>query len=96
MRARVYVDFNEMPSPDEVLLSQSDTKLDSMGAEVRFVQGGSVAVYQDDPDEHGRPDQLVADGIAVLNTRNDWTSAAKWILRIDTRGIRRASEEMPN
>lgn len=89
MNPRVYVDFNEMPDEDEVLLSKEDTKLDSDGCIVKFVEGLAVAVYMDDEDEFGNPSNLIADGVAVRNTHGGWTSAARWLLKIDDRGIRR-------
>jgi hypothetical protein len=93
MGERVYVDFNEMPSRDEVLLAQGDSKVDRRGNRVEFREGAAVSVYMDDPDEHGRPDSLIADGVAALNKHGGWTAAAKWLLKIDGRGIRRESEE---
>lgn len=93
MDPRVYVDFNEMPSENEVLLSKQDSKLDSAGNVVVFVEGMAVAVYSDDKDENGRQDNLLADGIVVLNTHGGWTSAAKWLLKIDSRGVRHESTE---
>ena len=94
MNPRVYVDFNEMPTSDEVLLSQEDSKLDSAGNLVDFTDGNAVAVYMDDTDEDGNPDKLLADGVAIRNVHGGWTSVAKWILKIDSRGIRRESEEV--
>ncbi len=93
MTPRVYVDFNEMQSANEVLLSQTDTKADSEGGVVEFIEGEHVAVYMDDQDEYGEPDNLISDGIAAKNTAEDWSSTARWILRIDRRGIRHQSDE---
>ncbi len=53
-----------------------------------------MAVYMDDADEHGRPDNLIADGVALPNRYGGWTSATKWILKIDHRGIRHESDEL--
>jgi hypothetical protein len=96
MSARVYVDFNEMLSSDEVLLAKEDKTLDSEGNEICITEGMPVAVFQDDPDQMGAPDRLIADGVAVPNTHGGWSSAAKWVLRIDVRGIRRESDELAN
>jgi len=93
MDPRVYVDFNERYGEDEVLLSQGDSKMDSAGNIVEFTEGKFVSVFMDDPDETGAPDYLIADGVAMKNNYGGWTSAAKWILKIDERGIRRASQE---
>ena len=90
--ARIYVDFNEMVEPDIVLLSKEDTKLDEVGNVVALVEGQRVGVYCDDPDMDGRPARLIAEGSSRRNTFGGWTSAAKWVLKIDSKGIRRESE----
>lgn len=86
--SRVYVDFNEMPSSNEVLLSQLDSKPASDGNVVTFIEGQRVGVYSDDLDEHGHLCKLIADGVAIRNQYGGWTAAARWLLRIDDRGIR--------
>lgn len=91
MKPRIYVDFNGMLSGDEVLLSRSDTKIDSDGNAITFSEGLIVAAYMDDEDEHGNPDNLIADGIAARNTA-EILSSALWILKIDGRGSRHQSE----
>jgi hypothetical protein len=90
---RVYVDFNEMVASDEVLLSKLDTTLDSAGHPVSLLEGAPVAAYMDDPAENGAPDRLIADGVAIRNRHGGWTAGARWILKIDSRGIRRESDE---
>jgi len=47
-RPRIYVDFNELLEPDLVLLSKTDVRADSSGAEVALVEGLRVYVYEDD------------------------------------------------
>lgn len=91
-RPRIYVDFNEMPQRDLVLLSQQDSKPDSEGNLIHFHEGMKVYVYMTDLDENGRPDNLIADGVAERNTRKDWTRAATWCCRIDSAGIRNESD----
>jgi hypothetical protein len=93
---RMYVDFNEMPAATEVLLSKSDSKVDSSGKTIHFVDGMPVSVYMDDEDENGKPDNLIAEGIARRNHHGGWTAAARWLLVIDERGIRHESEERPH
>jgi len=51
-----------------------------------------IAVYMDDTDEMGKPDNLIANGVARRNHHGSWTSAASWILVIDDDGIRHESE----
>jgi hypothetical protein len=90
---RVYVDFNEMVTKSEVLLSKTDTAVNSDGELVQLSEGTHVAVYSDDYDEHGHRDDLIAEGTAKRNTHGGWTSAACWILVIDANGIRHQSED---
>ncbi len=93
MKSRVYVDFNEMISAEEVLLSRTDSKMDTGGNLITFIVGLSVAVYMDDVDEKGDPDNLIANGIVARNTEDGWSSSVPWVLKIDDRGIRHLSEE---
>jgi hypothetical protein len=72
-----------------VLLSQTDEKTDSAGNPIRLVEGLTVHVYMDDPDEAGIPGALVADGVVEPSPGVGWTAPAKWCCRIDSEGIRR-------
>ena len=91
-KARVRVDFNEMVDCDLVLLSAGDSKLDSSGNTVSFVEGLEVDVYQEDSDENGRPDFLVASGIVKRNSAGDWSSHVRWCCKISEKGIHHLSE----
>ena len=91
-RPRMYVDFNEMPSNDRVLLSRTDTKLDSDGNTVQLFEGLEVYVYEYDPDMDGNDDNLLADGICTINTFTDWSSKVKWVVLIDAKGVKHQSE----
>ena len=98
LMARVYVDFNEMLSNNIVLLSKEDIKTDAEGNAVIFTEGKAVSVYMDDVDAEGIPDNLIADGTSELNPyygseRQGWGSHVKWILNIDSRGIRHESDD---
>ena len=95
---RIYVDFNEMLSENTVLLSREDVKKDTEGNAVMFIEGKAVSVYMDDSDGEGRPDNLIADGTAELNPYcgkqgQGFGRHVKWILKIDSRGIRHESDE---
>jgi len=91
-RSQFYVDFNEMPEPDLVLLSKSDIKLDSQGNAVSLEEGMSIDVFMDDLDAAGNVDNLIAAGVVELNRSDDWSRHVKWCCRIDEKGIRRQSE----
>ncbi|WP_144430654.1 hypothetical protein [Jannaschia donghaensis] len=91
-RPRLYVDFNEMQSDKRVLLSKTDSKLDSEGNVIQLSEGLSVYIYQDDPDIDGQDDNLIADGTCVKNDANDWSRLARWSCEIDQLGIRHQSD----
>jgi hypothetical protein len=89
---RLYVDFNELVEEDLVLLSQTDKQVDSDGNEISLFEGLTVKIYDEDVDENGEVDNLIASGRVELNTIGGWTSKCKWNCRIDSRGIRNESE----
>ena len=99
--ARVYVDFNEMLDGDTVLLSREDSKPDNEGNIISFAEGKQVAVYMEDYDRNNSRDDLIADGTSELNPyfgsdRRGWGANVKWILKIDSRGVRNVSDEVPS
>jgi len=57
-RPRIYVDFNELLEPDLVLLSKTDVRAELVWGGGCLVEGLRVYVYEDDTDEHGRPDNV--------------------------------------
>ncbi len=87
-----FVDFNEMPAPDLVLLAKEDLRLDSSGTLVSLTEGMPVTVCENDTGEDGRSDRLIARGTVERNIHGSWTAAAKWACRIDEDGIRHESE----
>jgi hypothetical protein len=87
-----YVDFNEMLEPDLVLLSVTDAAISSSNEIVHLSDGLEVAIYTDDLDEHGQPDNLVASGIVERNRTRGWGAHVKWCCRIDAQGIKHQSD----
>jgi hypothetical protein len=92
-KARIYVDFNEMVTGNIVLLSKADTKIDADGNDVSFYEGMPVGIYSDDA-EDGKPDNLIADGIAIKYdlSRHPCWSHVKWCCEIDANGIYHESD----
>ncbi|MCB9763208.1 MAG: hypothetical protein H6739_25755 [Alphaproteobacteria bacterium] len=88
---RVCVDFNEMVDRDLVLLSATDTVVDSDGAVVGLEVGLTVHLYMPDVDETGQVDPLVASGRVERNTARDWSAHVRWCCRIDE-GVLRLSK----
>jgi|SRR3989338_5256409 len=88
--ARVPVDFNEMLEPDLVLLSQTDTKVDSAGNILKLFSGKKINIYDDcgDVDESGEKCKLLASAVVVENTSNvEWARWCKWLCKVDEKGI---------
>ena len=92
-KPRIPVDFNELAG-NIVLLSQGDTKMDSDGNLITFYEGMPISIYEEN-EENGKPDNLVADGIAIHNPLVDehlpWAHV-KWCCRIDENGLRWESD----
>jgi hypothetical protein len=92
-KARIYVNFNEMITENIVLLSKDDTKKDSKGNIIAFYEGMPVSIYMDDDDEDGKPDNLIADGIAIKYDLSKYNlNYVKWCCKIDENGIRHESD----
>ncbi|MDM5181105.1 hypothetical protein PO883_28380 [Massilia sp. DJPM01] len=89
---RIRVDSGEMLDYNLVVLSRRDEETDSSGALISFYRGMPVAIFDEDTDEQGRVDDLVADGHAEPVTEPPrWCPDAKWLCKIDKAGIRHAS-----
>jgi len=94
MRKRLRADFNGLFS--EVLcLSHSDTCVDEDGETVQLHAGMVVTAYEDDIDENGNPDCLIATG--VVEPSPDWLQCrgSRWVLRMDENGCRHESDVKP-
>jgi len=92
---RLRADFNGLFG-DLLCLSHSDTAIDEDGVTVALSAGMSVVAFEEDADERGRPDELLAHGIVEASP--DWLrcNGSKWALRIDARGVLHASDLEPN
>jgi hypothetical protein len=92
-RHRFVVDFNEMVSPDIVLLSRDDMRTDVEGKLVHLEAGISVEVCEEDAGEDGRPDLLVGAGVVIPRPADaGFGYGVKWCCRLNPPGIRRQSE----
>ncbi|MCL2149083.1 MAG: hypothetical protein FWH47_07095 [Methanomassiliicoccaceae archaeon] len=92
-KPRIPVDFNEVAG-NIVLLSKGDSRTDSAGRRIVFQEGMPVSVYEEN-EEDGRPDNLIADGVAVLNplaAEHPMWAHVKWCCRMDGNGIRYESD----
>ena len=91
-KPRIRVDFNEMVEQDLVLLSKTDTCVDSSGQVIELYEGKRVLLYMEDLNENNQPDPLLAAGIVERNRAQDWSSHVPWCCRIDQNGVHPASE----
>ena len=88
---KLRADFNGLFS-ELLCLSHTDTSVDADGATVALSAGMSVVAFDLDADDTGKPDNLIASG--VVEPSPDWLSCrgSKWVLRIDSNGVRHQSE----
>ena len=66
--------------------------MDATGAEVRLQAGMLVTAFDQDTDEHGPRDDLIATGL--VEPSPDWLrcNGSRWVLRIDSHGVRHESD----
>ena len=87
---RLKADFNGLFG-DVLCLSHTDSCEDENGGLVALQLGMAATAYDEDVDEHGNRDDLVATGI--VDRSPDWLQCqgSRWVLRIDANGVRNAS-----
>ena len=83
---KVRADFNGLFG-DILCLSHEDTCLDENGAVFHLRGGLTLTAYDEDADESGNRDDLLASG--VVEPAPDWLKShgSKWVLRIDKGGV---------
>jgi len=88
------VDFNELVEPQVVLLSATDQREDQGGRMITLVEGMRVLVWDQDVNELGERDDLIAAGtVARIEAgAGGWPKNAMWSCLIDERGIRHRSD----
>ena len=88
---RLRADFNGLFGK-YLCLSHGDTCLDESGANVSLRAGMQVTAVDEDSDEHGRPDNLIASGIVEPAVPGLVGHRSKWVLHIDEHGVRHESD----
>ena len=90
-QARVRADFNGLFG-DVLCLSHDDTCNDADGNPVVLHSGMQLTAFDDDTDEQGNKDDLIATGI--VQPSPDWLSCkgSRWVLKIDGYGVRHESD----
>ncbi len=89
---RLRADFNGLFG-ELLCLSHSDSCADESGTEVRLEAGMIVTAFDEDSDDRGQRDDLMASGIVERSP--DWLACkgSRWVLRIDERGVRHQSDQ---
>ena len=88
---KLRADFNGLFG-DLLCLSHADSCVDENGETVQLSAGMAVTAFDIDADETGKRDDLIATGIVEKSP--EWLSyrGSKWVLRIDSNGVRSESE----
>jgi len=84
---RVYADFQNLDDVNRLRLVCAGTRRDLERQKIELREGMALTLYTDDADDQGRPDELVADGVAHFNEEENC-----WVAAIDWQAIRHASD----
>lgn len=85
---RIYVDFLKTDDDGRLVLTCMGTHRDLEAQALQLCDGLIVNVYSDDLDEHGQPDDLIAEGTVRFDAANQ-----RWVLELDHASIRHASDD---
>jgi len=88
---KLRADFNGLFG-DLLCLSHADSCVDENGETVQLSAGMAVTAFDIDADETGKRDDLIATGIVEKSPEWLSCSGSKWVLRIDSNGVRSESE----
>ena len=90
-RPRLYADFNGWFG-ELLCLSHSEVCKDENGAEVSLKPGMVVTALDNDEDDNGHRDDLIATGTVEPSPPWLQCKGSRWVLRIDENGIRHESD----
>jgi hypothetical protein len=88
---RVRADFNGLFG-ELLCLSHEDTCKDVDGNLVALRNGMLLIAFEEDVDEHGNRDDLIASGIVEPSAPWLRCNGSRWALRIDQNGVRHESD----
>ena len=91
MSRRLWADFNGLFG-DLLCLSHGDSARDESGAQVELREGMAATAVMEDLDANGERDDLVASGLVERSPESLRCLGSRWVLRIDSRGVRHESE----
>lgn len=74
-------------------LSHGETCVDEGGGLITLLPGMSVTAFDEDQNEYGARDDLIASG--TVEASPDWLQyrGSRWVLRIDSNGVRHSSDQ---
>ena len=88
---RISADFNGL-FDDLLCLSHADTARDEAGGEVVLQAGMTVVAYDEDTNDAGERDCLIASGLVEPSPSWLTCTGSRWVLRIDQHGVRHESD----
>jgi hypothetical protein len=88
---RVRADFNGLFG-ELLCLSHKDTCKDVDGNLVSLQAGMVLTAFDEDLDEHGNRDDLIASGTVEPSPKSLRCLGSRWVLRIDQNGVRHQSD----
>jgi hypothetical protein len=88
---RVWADFNGLFS-ELLCLSHGETSTDEHGAKVTLRAGMKLTAFDQDVDEQGNRDDLIASGIVEASPEWLRCNGSRWVLRIGENGVRHESD----
>lgn len=88
---RLQADFNGLFS-ELLCLSHEETCRGEDGQPIVVREGMTVVAFDEDVDDNGKPDNLIASG--TVERSPNWLSCrgSRWVLRIDENGVRHESD----
>jgi hypothetical protein len=92
---RLCADFNGFFG-ELLCLSHSEVCKDENGAEVSLKPGMVVTAFDNDEDQNGSRDDLIATGTVEASPQWLQCRGSRWVLRIDENGIRHESDVKRN
>ncbi|MBB4634171.1 hypothetical protein [Longimicrobium terrae] len=91
---RLRTDFNGLFG-DVLCLSHEDTCPGENGEHVALRPGMIVTAYDEDVDDEGRRDDLIASGVVEPSPSWLQCTGSRWVLLIDHHGVRNESDLRP-
>jgi hypothetical protein len=90
----VRADFNGLFG-DLLCISHSDTCRAEDGTELHLTAGMQLTAFDEDVDEAGQRDSLLASGTVEPSPAWLACNGSRWVLRLDYRGVRHESDVAP-